>query len=416
VLVVCDHFSKYVEIFPLKTQTAEDVADCLLQFVCRHSMPETILSDQGTNFQSEMLADLYDLLDIHKVRTTPYHAQCDGMSERFNRTLQAMLKHYANEEANNWDLHIPLLQFAYNTEVHYSTKATPFEIIYGRKPTIPADVVFGHLEMDLLLQPESYAAEIQDGFKVAYEVVAANRDVRMDNNKLNSDRKVRGCKFEKDDLVWLLHDTLKGVKRKFSKKWTGIYQITETIGDVNYRIKLMNKPKSRSKIVHQMRLKRAFMIEKQEKQTGINTILVKSKQSEKTKRMNQKDIQIEENLPDLFNETNEIIQTSIENKLIEQTRSTNHTESDARSNSSSKRIDKSMPTIFKGSDSSWSSNSSDSSHQEQNKKQTLDITQPKQSTKQSSEKIPKKSKVILNTQQNPRRSTRERKPVVPFQP
>jgi len=53
------------------------------------------------------------------------------------------------------------------------------------------------------------------------------------------------------------------------------------------------------------------MIEKQEKQTGISTILVKSKQSEKTKRMeNQKEIQIEENLPDLFNETNEIIQTN----------------------------------------------------------------------------------------------------------
>ena len=64
-----------------------------------------------------------------------------------------MLKHYANEEAINWDLHIPLLQFAYNTAVHSTTKATPFEIIYGRKPTIPADVVFGHLEMDLLLQP-----------------------------------------------------------------------------------------------------------------------------------------------------------------------------------------------------------------------------------------------------------------------
>ncbi len=59
------------------------------------------------------------------------------------------------------------------------------------------------------------------------------------------------------------------------------------------------------------------MIEKQEKQTCINTILVKSKQSEKTKRMeNQKEILIEENLPDLFNETNETIQTSVENKLI----------------------------------------------------------------------------------------------------
>ena len=166
-----------------------------------------------------------------------------------------------------------------------------------------------------------------------------------------------------------------------------------------------------------MRLKRAFMIEKQEKQTGISTILVKSKQSEKTKRMeNQKENQIEENLPDLFNETNEIIQTSVENKLIEQTTSTNHTESDAKSNSSSKRIDKSMPILFKNSDNSWSSNSSDSSHQEQNEKQTPDVTKQKQSAKQTSGKTPTKRKNTLNVQQNPRRSTREKKPVEPFQP
>lgn len=70
VLVVCDHFTKYVEIFALKTIVAEEVAEKLVQFCCRHSMPDAILSDQGTNYQSELLEELWNLLDIHKLRTT----------------------------------------------------------------------------------------------------------------------------------------------------------------------------------------------------------------------------------------------------------------------------------------------------------------------------------------------------------
>lgn len=52
VLAVIDHFTKYVEIFALKTMNAEEVADKLLQFCCRHSIPDAILSDQGSNYQS----------------------------------------------------------------------------------------------------------------------------------------------------------------------------------------------------------------------------------------------------------------------------------------------------------------------------------------------------------------------------
>ena len=82
VLVVVDHFTKWVEFFPMQDQKAETVANNLLTVFCRHGMPDTILSDQGVNYESGLMNQLWEVLDIHKVRTTIFHPECDGCSER----------------------------------------------------------------------------------------------------------------------------------------------------------------------------------------------------------------------------------------------------------------------------------------------------------------------------------------------
>ncbi len=79
-LVVCDHFTKWVQVYPLRDITASSVAKRLVKFISIFGIPNQILTDQGSNFQSDMLEQLYELLDIHKMRTTPYHPQCDGLS------------------------------------------------------------------------------------------------------------------------------------------------------------------------------------------------------------------------------------------------------------------------------------------------------------------------------------------------
>ncbi|CAF1036487.1 unnamed protein product [Brachionus calyciflorus] len=77
ILVIICHFSKYVEMFRLKSQVSEELAKCLISVVCRHSVPEAALSDRGTNFQSELIDQLIEMLDIHRLRTSAFHSQCD---------------------------------------------------------------------------------------------------------------------------------------------------------------------------------------------------------------------------------------------------------------------------------------------------------------------------------------------------
>ena len=64
--------------------TAKKVADVLIEIFARHGIPGEILTDQGTNFTSSLLGELYKLIGVTALRTSPYHPQTDGLVERFN--------------------------------------------------------------------------------------------------------------------------------------------------------------------------------------------------------------------------------------------------------------------------------------------------------------------------------------------
>ena len=98
VLVVSDYFTKWTECYPMPNMEAVTVAKLLVeQLFTRFGVPEQIHSDQGRQFESNLFAEMCKLLQIDKTRTTPYHPQSDGMVERFNKTLCAMLRAYIDE-------------------------------------------------------------------------------------------------------------------------------------------------------------------------------------------------------------------------------------------------------------------------------------------------------------------------------
>ena len=255
VLVVTDLFTKYVEFFAMETQTAHETARKLVDYISRHSIMDTILTDQGKNFQSELISELWELLDVHKSRTTPYFPSCNGNCERMMRTLQNMLSNYVNDEKNNWDEYLPLLMFAYNTATHASHKFTPFELQHGRQARVPLDLMHPSDKIELYLTPESYAAKLQDELPAVYEHVAKNIEMAVLPNKIRHDRKCRAATFVVGDYCWLLDTaTLKGVSKKLSHRFKGPYRVVQVIDDANFKLKTLTGRKTI--IVNKSRLKR----------------------------------------------------------------------------------------------------------------------------------------------------------------
>ena len=140
-LVVMDHFTKWYEVLPIQNQRASTMADILVNRIFSRFGPPTIShSDQGRNFESNLMQKVCSLMGIHKSRTTAYHPQCDGQVERQNRTLQEMLAAFVSEHKDDWDTWVSLAAYSYNISCHESTGFSPYELVFGHSPRTPLEL------------------------------------------------------------------------------------------------------------------------------------------------------------------------------------------------------------------------------------------------------------------------------------
>ena len=108
ILTMMDFATRYPEAIPLRKIDATTVAEALCETFTRLGLPEEILSDQGSNFTSNLMKKVMELLQIHHLKTSPYHPQTDGMLERFHGTLKGMMRKSNIPVANkNWDEYLP---------------------------------------------------------------------------------------------------------------------------------------------------------------------------------------------------------------------------------------------------------------------------------------------------------------------
>ena len=143
VLVITDHFTRYALAYASKTQTAQATARILWDnFICHYGFPEQFISDQGRNFESDLIQELCKIAGVKKLHTTPYHPQSNGQCERFNSTLCNMLGTLSDEEKSDWKSHLGCMTHAYNCTKHTSTTYSPYYLMFGRHPRLPIDVAF----------------------------------------------------------------------------------------------------------------------------------------------------------------------------------------------------------------------------------------------------------------------------------
>ena len=141
ILTMIDHASRYPEAVCLKYITAESVAEGLVSVFCRVGIPKEILSDQGSQFMSEVMKEVNRLLSIKQLITAPYHPMCNGLVENLNGTLRGMLKKVCADQPKEWDRYVGPLLFAYREIPQESTGFSPFELLYGRTIRGPLQIL-----------------------------------------------------------------------------------------------------------------------------------------------------------------------------------------------------------------------------------------------------------------------------------
>ncbi|GJP47556.1 hypothetical protein CLOM_g6742, partial [Closterium sp. NIES-68] len=101
------------------------------------SIPTTLISDRDPKFTSKFWKKLMSLLGTKLAMSSAYHPQKDGQTERLNQIVKQILRAACKDEMSKWDLHLPVLEFAYNNATHATTGQTPFFLFYGRHPLMP---------------------------------------------------------------------------------------------------------------------------------------------------------------------------------------------------------------------------------------------------------------------------------------
>ena len=132
VIVFQDYLTKFPLVFPVPDQKTIRLSRLLVEDVISlFGVPEALLSDRGTNLLSHLMQDLWKMFGIKKLNTTAYHPQCDGMVERFNRTLKTILRKHTATYGNQWDWYLFSALYAYHNTPHKSTGEKPNFLLFG---------------------------------------------------------------------------------------------------------------------------------------------------------------------------------------------------------------------------------------------------------------------------------------------
>ena len=221
VLVITDHFTRYALAYPSKTQTAQATARILWDnFICHYGFPEKFISDQGRNFESDLIKELCKIAGVKKVHTTPYHPQGNGQCERFNSTLCNMLGTLNEEEKSDWKSYLGCMTHAYNCTKHASTTYSPYYLMFGRHPRLPIDVEFGLNKPNCgdNSSKSRYIQKLRRRLNYAFQKASKYSDQQASKYKKSYDKSVKGPQLHESDLVLVKIVAHKG-RHKLQDRW-----------------------------------------------------------------------------------------------------------------------------------------------------------------------------------------------------
>ncbi|MCP4115569.1 MAG: transposase family protein, partial [Desulfobacteraceae bacterium] len=226
-IVFNEYLTKWVEAFPLRNITASTVAQVFVEsIICRYGCPRQILTDRGSNFLSNLMAEVYAICRIHKLNTTAYHPQTDGLTENFNATLVKTLANYG-ATTSTWPQLVPFALFAYRTSPHASTLESPYFALFGHDPRLPADNILT-LPYRPYADPEDYPAAMARTLRLVWRDIKTNIATAQQQQKKYYDRKVTTTTYQVGDKVWLQsHQRDPNKIAKFQPHFIGPYRVLE---------------------------------------------------------------------------------------------------------------------------------------------------------------------------------------------
>ena len=201
VLVLQDHFSKYVVMYLVKDQTACTAAETLRNgYFGLFGAPAYLVSNQGKAFTGHVITHICELYGVQKLRTLPYHAQTNGQVKRMNQMIIRMIGKLEEDRKACWSEHLPELWLAYNATHSTVTGYSPYYLLFGRRPRIPVNYLFPTL-CDFPHQTKVSVVAMQKRLKEAFTVARCLTSEEVARQCCYYDRKAGAVALQPGDVV-----------------------------------------------------------------------------------------------------------------------------------------------------------------------------------------------------------------------
>lgn len=141
ILVVVDYFTNWSEAITLKGVSQSQIIDFLENnIVYKFRIPETITTDQATNFNGSEVQEYMARFGIKLLNLIPYYAQVNGQVESTNNIIKVAISKMIEDNPREWHIMLERMIWAYRTSRRESTNTTPYELVYGHVVVMPMEI------------------------------------------------------------------------------------------------------------------------------------------------------------------------------------------------------------------------------------------------------------------------------------
>ncbi|GFS96955.1 retrovirus-related Pol polyprotein from transposon 412 [Trichonephila clavipes] len=241
VLCMMDQHTRWPEALPLRSLTAKNACDSLLQIFSRTGIPSIIASDQGTNFKSALTQEFTKRIGSSPRFSCPGYPASNGLVERWNKVLKDMIHHVIREDPRSWDRQLPFLLFAYREVPNTTTGVSPFRLLYGREARGPLAILKSswaieiHLPTNISQSAADYLQEMKINMEKAAESASltAAQKQKAYGDYFNKRSSVKNFSIG-EQVVLLIPDS----SNKIYARWTGPGEIIQHHPPHSYKVKL----------------------------------------------------------------------------------------------------------------------------------------------------------------------------------
>jgi len=247
-------FTRWVILSPIKSYTAKEISRVLIRdVIADHSCPRMIYCDLGKNFVSRVFRETSAAMGITNLYSTAFHHATQGNAERLNFTIKNIIFAFVDEGHRNWPDLLPSISMAYRTSVIEGLNVSAFELVFGRPPTLPLQLLYGD-PTKYPSDPNEYHSDLLSTFRRIYRNTR-DAQAKIDIRKARYYNRAQiPVEFEIGSLclLWTPPTPKQGQTRQFLAKYTGPHKIIQKLNRLNYQIQDLKSKKKQTVHVQRM--------------------------------------------------------------------------------------------------------------------------------------------------------------------